>query len=54
MKLMEHRYGGKEFVTSKETSLLPQGAFYLAEVDSKYRRFYEKKTSENGLTANGH
>ncbi|KAG4930330.1 hypothetical protein AAZX31_17G128200 [Glycine max] len=54
MKLMEHRYGGKEFVTSKDTSLLSPGTFYLTEVDSMYRRFYAKKTSENGLVTNGH
>ena len=54
MKLMEHRYGGKEFVTSKDTSLLSPGTFYLTEVDSMYRRFYSKKTSENGLVTNGH
>ncbi|XP_027334539.1 hydroxymethylglutaryl-CoA synthase-like [Abrus precatorius] len=61
MKLMEHRYGAKEFVTSKETSLLPPGTFYLTEVDSMYRRFYAKKASESGLThaengsiSNGH
>lgn len=53
MKLMEQRYGAKEFVTSKETSLLSSGTFYLTEVDSMYRRFYEQKTSENGSTANG-
>ncbi|KAF7828327.1 Hydroxymethylglutaryl-CoA synthase [Senna tora] len=62
MKLMEHRYGAKDFVTSKDISLLPPGTFYLTEVDSLYRRFYAKKASENGikapaengLTANGH
>ncbi|OIV93939.1 hypothetical protein TanjilG_05642 [Lupinus angustifolius] len=61
MKLMEHRYGAKEFVTSKDTSLLSPGTYYLTEVDSKYRRFYEKKISESNLTqtekgvvANGH
>lgn len=54
MKLMEHRYGGKDFVTSKDTSLLSPGTFYLTEVDSMYRRFYLKKTSENGSITNGH
>ncbi|XP_061364195.1 hydroxymethylglutaryl-CoA synthase-like [Gastrolobium bilobum] len=61
MKLMEHRYGAKEFVTSKDTSLLSPGTFYLTEVDSMYRRFYEKKTSDSGLSpaengsiSNGH
>ncbi|KAG8087764.1 hypothetical protein GUJ93_ZPchr0010g10043 [Zizania palustris] len=59
LKLMEHRYGAKDFETSKDTSLLPQGTFYLTKVDSMYRRFYEKKTVEgkikgcNGI-ANGH
>lgn len=62
MKLMEHRYGGKDFVTSKDCSLLAPGTYYLTEVDSKYRRFYAKKasestcttTNENGSIANGH
>lgn len=59
MKLMEHRYGAKDFVTSKDSSLLAPGTYYLTEVDSKYRRFYSKKdgektASENGLVANGH
>lgn len=61
LKLMEHRYGAKEFVTSKDSSLLSPGTFYLTEVDSMYRRFYEEKTKEssltpavNGLTVNGH
>ncbi|KAM0024210.1 putative hydroxymethylglutaryl-CoA synthase [Helianthus debilis subsp. tardiflorus] len=46
MKVMEHRYGGKDFVTSKDASHLAPGTYYLTEVDSKYRRFYAKKTSE--------
>lgn len=58
MKLMEHRYGAKDFVTSKDCSLLPPGTYYLTEVDSKYRRFYAKKavdgTVENGSVVNGH
>ncbi|KVH95444.1 Hydroxymethylglutaryl-coenzyme A synthase, active site-containing protein [Cynara cardunculus var. scolymus] len=49
--LMEHRYGGKDYVTSKDTSHLAPGTYYLTEVDSKYRRFYAKKTTE---LANGH
>lgn len=60
LKLMEHRYGAKEFVTSKDNSLLSPGTFYLTEVDSKYRRFYAKKSTEsslapaaNGVIANG-
>ncbi|CAN6485034.1 unnamed protein product [Victoria cruziana] len=63
MNLMEHRYGGKGFVTSSDKSLLSNGTFYLTEVDSAYRRFYAKKsesgvangtvTHENGI-ANGH
>ncbi|KAL0295923.1 UNVERIFIED_CONTAM: Hydroxymethylglutaryl-CoA synthase [Sesamum radiatum] len=53
MKLMEHRYGGKDFVTSKDCSLLAAGTYYLTEVDSKYRRFYAKKSNENGTIANG-
>ncbi|CAL5013920.1 unnamed protein product [Urochloa decumbens] len=39
LKLMEHRYGAKDFETSKDTSLLPPGTFYLTKVDSMYRRF---------------
>lgn len=54
MQLMEHRYGGKDFVTSKDCSLLAPGSFYLTEVDSKYRRFYATKAVENGTVANGH
>ncbi|KAI6702204.1 hypothetical protein NL676_011340 [Syzygium grande] len=58
MKLMEHRYGAKDFVTSKDCSLLAPGTYYLTEVDSMYRRFYAKKAKdshcENGAVANGH
>ncbi|KAA3468997.1 hydroxymethylglutaryl-CoA synthase-like [Gossypium australe] len=59
MKLMEHRYGAKDFVTSKDCSLLSPGTYYLTEVDSMYRRFYSKKDGdytvcENGSLANGH
>uniref|UniRef100_A0A5B6Z923 Hydroxymethylglutaryl-CoA synthase n=1 Tax=Davidia involucrata TaxID=16924 RepID=A0A5B6Z923_DAVIN len=62
MKLMEHRYGAKDFVTSKDTSLLSPGTYYLTEVDSKYRRFYAKKAGntttstacENGSLTNCH
>ncbi|XP_022892824.1 hydroxymethylglutaryl-CoA synthase [Olea europaea var. sylvestris] len=54
MKLMEHRYGAKDFVTSKDCSLLAPGTYYLTEVDSMYRRFYAKKGYENGTIANGH
>ncbi|KAL0329705.1 UNVERIFIED_CONTAM: Hydroxymethylglutaryl-CoA synthase [Sesamum radiatum] len=54
MQLMEHRYGGKGFVTNQDCSLLAPGTYYLTEVDSKYRRFYAKKAIENGTVANGH
>nr|AGQ04158.1 hydroxymethylglutaryl-CoA synthase [Lavandula angustifolia] len=54
MQLMEHRYGGKDFVTNKDISLLAPGTYYLTEVDSKYRRFYAKKAIANGTLANGH
>ncbi|KAF6160429.1 hypothetical protein GIB67_019198 [Kingdonia uniflora] len=59
LQLMEHRYGGKDFVTSKDRSHLSLGTYYLKEVDSKYRRFYVKKgsdetTTENGSLSNGH
>lgn len=40
MKVMEHRYGGKDFVTSKDCSPLSPGTYYLTEVDSMYTRFY--------------
>ncbi|KAF3789706.1 Hydroxymethylglutaryl-CoA synthase [Nymphaea thermarum] len=63
MHLMEHRYGGKGFVTGGDNNLLSNGTFYLTEVDSAYRRFYAKKSEtgvangttihENGI-ANGH
>nr|AQZ26753.1 3-hydroxy-3-methylglutaryl-CoA synthase [Eucommia ulmoides] len=56
MKLMEHRYGAKDIVTSKDTSLLSPGTYYLTEVDSMYRRFYSKKdenTSEGLPHSNG-
>lgn len=64
MKLMEHRYGAKDFVTSKDRSLLAPGTFYLTKVDSMYRRYYGQKEGdtnvngaavslENGLL-NGH
>lgn len=43
MKIMEHWYGGKDFVTNKDSSLLLPGTFYLTEVDSKYRRFYAQR-----------
>ncbi|KAK2653736.1 hypothetical protein Ddye_013592 [Dipteronia dyeriana] len=45
MKLMEHRYGAKDFMTSKDISLLLPGTYYLTEVDSMYRRFYAKKAN---------
>ncbi|KAK6947706.1 Hydroxymethylglutaryl-coenzyme A synthase, C-terminal domain [Dillenia turbinata] len=62
LKLMEHRYGAKDFVTSKDCSLLPPGTYYLTEVDTMYRRFYATKpadntsgaASQNGSIANGH
>nr|CAB3453995.1 unnamed protein product [Digitaria exilis] len=62
LKLMEHRYGAKDFETNRDTSLLPPGTFYLTHVDSMYRRFYDQKPAEetpgkakccNGF-ANGH
>lgn len=58
MQLMEHRYGAKDFVTSKDLSLISPGTYYLTEVDSMYRRFYSKKAADganaNGSLANGH
>ncbi|XP_038971536.1 hydroxymethylglutaryl-CoA synthase-like [Phoenix dactylifera] len=49
LKLMEHRYGAKDFVTSKDTSLLSPGTFYLTNVDYMYRRYYTKKGAEGLL-----
>ncbi|GMH28882.1 hypothetical protein Nepgr_030725 [Nepenthes gracilis] len=61
LKVMEQRYGSKDFVTSKDTSLLAPGTYYLTEVDSIYRRFYAMKpvssggsTSVTSSQANGH
>ncbi|KAG6520735.1 hypothetical protein ZIOFF_017795 [Zingiber officinale] len=60
LKLMEHRYGAKDFETSRDTSLLTPGTFYLVNVDSMYRRYYARKNveeathGENGSLANGH
>ncbi|KAG6517886.1 hypothetical protein ZIOFF_021285 [Zingiber officinale] len=60
LKLMEHRYGAKDFETSRDTNLLTPGTFYLVNVDSMYRRYYARKNveeathGENGSLANGH
>nr|CAB3497262.1 unnamed protein product [Digitaria exilis]CAB3502217.1 unnamed protein product [Digitaria exilis] len=55
LKLMEHRYGAKDFVTSQDTSLLPAGTYYLTHVDSMYRRFYAVKgDSVTPAVSNGH
>ncbi|KAL4363328.1 hypothetical protein GQ457_04G037830 [Hibiscus cannabinus] len=59
LKLMENRYGAKDFMTSKDSSLLSPGTYYLTEVDSMYRRFYAQKdractACENGSATNGH
>ncbi|CAL9085008.1 hydroxymethylglutaryl-CoA synthase [Musa acuminata AAA Group] len=51
LKLMEHRYGAKDFETSKDTSLLSPGTFYLVNVDSMYRRYYAKKGTEEATSA---
>ncbi|KAF5800723.1 putative hydroxymethylglutaryl-CoA synthase [Helianthus annuus] len=51
MHVMEHRYGGKDYETSKDTSHLAPGTYYLTHVDSKYRRYYAKK---DAAVANGH
>lgn len=50
MKLMEHRYGANDFVTSQDINLLSPGTFYLTEVDTMYRRFYSQKAGDK---ANG-
>ncbi|KAL5727756.1 hydroxymethylglutaryl-CoA synthase [Ranunculus cassubicifolius] len=57
LQLMEHRYGGKDFVTSKDRSVITPGTFYLTQVDTMYRRFYAKKDKdavENGSVTNGY
>lgn len=46
MKLMEHRYGAKDFETSADRSLLLPGTYYLTKVDSMYRRYYAKHAAE--------
>ncbi|KAI4367920.1 hypothetical protein MLD38_016544 [Melastoma candidum] len=53
MHLMEKRYGGKDFETSKDCSLLAPGTYYLTGVDSMYRRFYSKKAGGTITVANG-
>ncbi|KAJ3692686.1 hypothetical protein LUZ60_011781 [Juncus effusus] len=54
LKLNEHRYGAKDFVTSQETGILIPGSYYLTNVDSMYRRFYKKKGEEGTSVSNGH
>jgi hydroxymethylglutaryl-CoA synthase len=56
LKLMEHRYGAKDFVTSQDTSLLASGTYYLTHVDSMYRRFYAVKGDSvaTSRAPNGH
>lgn len=53
MKVMEHRYGAKDFVTSADMSLLAPGTYYPTNVDSMYRQYYAKKAvdSVNSTTA---
>ncbi|PKA46220.1 Hydroxymethylglutaryl-CoA synthase [Apostasia shenzhenica] len=46
MHLMERHYGAKDFETSRDTTLLSHGTFYLTRVDSMYRRYYAKKGAE--------
>lgn len=46
LKLMEHRYGAKDFVTSRDIGLLSPNTYYLTEVDSLYRRFYARKSDD--------
>lgn len=47
MKVMEHRYGAKDFVTSANICLLAPGTYYLTNVDSMYRRYYAKKVVDS-------
>ncbi|KAF3340695.1 hydroxymethylglutaryl-CoA synthase [Carex littledalei] len=57
LKLNEHRYGGNDFVTNNDTSVLSPGTYYLTNVDALYRRFYKKKGEEAKdapKIANGH
>ncbi|KQK23961.1 hydroxymethylglutaryl-CoA synthase isoform X1 [Brachypodium distachyon] len=53
LKLMEHRYGAKDFVTSQDISLLVPGTYYLTHVDSMYRRYYAVK-GDAVPVSNGH
>ncbi|KAH9299940.1 hypothetical protein KI387_011523 [Taxus chinensis] len=43
LKLMETRYGAKDFVSYSQHDFLRPGTFYLTKVDSMYRRFYAQK-----------
>uniref|UniRef100_A0A0C9RW16 Hydroxymethylglutaryl-CoA synthase n=1 Tax=Wollemia nobilis TaxID=56998 RepID=A0A0C9RW16_9CONI len=45
LKLMETRYGAKDFVSCSPHNLLRPGTFYLTKVDSLYRRFYSQKSN---------
>ncbi|GAU36131.1 hypothetical protein TSUD_292910 [Trifolium subterraneum] len=49
-KIMEHHYGGKDFVTGQDCNYLLPGRFYLTKVDSLYRRFYAKKEAAAATT----
>ncbi|GLJ29332.1 hypothetical protein SUGI_0578460 [Cryptomeria japonica] len=43
LKLMETRYGAKDFVSHSQHKFLRPGTFYLTKVDLMYRRFYAQK-----------
>eukprot|EP00252_Welwitschia_mirabilis_P026345 TRINITY_DN8634_c0_g1_i1.p1 TRINITY_DN8634_c0_g1~~TRINITY_DN8634_c0_g1_i1.p1 ORF type:complete len:467 (-),score=107.41 TRINITY_DN8634_c0_g1_i1:280-1680(-) len=58
LKLMETRYGAKDFVSTAPHTLLRPGTFYLEKVDSMYRRFYSRKpladVDDKAQVANGY
>eukprot|EP01018_Ginkgo_biloba_P040721 Gb_16306 [translate_table: standard] len=54
MKVMESRYGAKDFVPSSQLFLLRPGTFYLTHVDSRYRRFYARNQTAHHASSNGH
>eukprot|EP01018_Ginkgo_biloba_P041180 Gb_39796 [translate_table: standard] len=54
MKVMESRYGAKDFVPSSQLFLLRPGTFYLTHVDSRYRRFYARNRTAHHASSNGH
>ncbi|KAG8095628.1 hypothetical protein GUJ93_ZPchr0013g37999 [Zizania palustris] len=55
LKLLEHRYGTKDFAMSQDTSLIAPGTYYLTQVDHIYRTFYAVKGAAPATAvSNGH